>query len=156
MRQKRGAPVWHRAKAQTVDEYLAELPPDRREAMAAVRQTILDHLPAGYEEMMEYGMIGYAIPLERYPKTYNGHPLGYVALACQKNYMALYPMHLYGDAEAEWFRARYQASGKKLDMGKACLRFKRLEDLPLDVIGEAIALTPPDEYIRKHEASRIR
>ena len=143
------------SKAKTVDEYLAELPADRREAIAALRQVILDHLPEGYEETMQYGMIGYVIPLERYPKTYNRQPLAYVSLASQKNYMSLYLMGVYGDAETgEWFTERYRASGKKLDMGKSCVRFKKLEDLPTELIGEAVARTTVADFIELYEASR--
>ena len=143
------------SKARTVEEYLAELPPDRREAIAAVREVIQDHLPEGYEETMQYGMISYVIPLAKYPVTYNKQPLGLASLASQKSYMSLYLMNVYGDKDTEqWFVERYRASGKKLDMGKSCVRFKRLEDLPLDLIGEAIARTPPSEFIERYEASR--
>ena len=141
--------------ATTVEEYLSELPEDRRTAIAAVRQVILEHLPEGYEESIQYGMIGYGIPLERYPETYNGQPLGYVGLASQKNYMSLYLMNIYGDPEAaQWFVEQYKASGKKLDMGKSCVRFKKLEDLPLDLVGEAIARASVAQYIERSKAFR--
>ena len=143
------------SNAQTVDAYLAELPPDRQEAIAAVRRVILDNLPLGYEETMYFGMIGYVIPLEKYPVTYNKQPLGYAALASQKNYMSLYLMNVYGDSATEqWFRDEYKASGKKLNMGKSCVRFKTLEDLPVDLIGKVIARTTAAEFIEKYEASR--
>lgn len=130
------------SKAQTVDEYLAELPPDRRDAIAGVREVILGQMPDGYEETMQSGMIGYVIPLERYPVTYNRQPLVYAALASQKSYMSLYLMNIYGDEDTEkWFREQYRASGKKLNMGKSCVRFKTLEDLPLGVIRQAIGRT---------------
>ena len=145
--------VW--SSAQTVEEYLAELAPDRREAIDAVRKVILDNLPAGYEEMMQFGMIGYVIPLERYPVTYNKQALQYAALASQKHYMSVYLMSVYSDSDSEqWFAEQYRASGKKLDMGKSCVRFKKLDDLPLDLIGRAIARTPVDEYIEVYEAAR--
>ena len=145
--------VW--SSAQTVEEYLAELAPNRREAINAVRKVILDNLPAGYEEVMQFGMIGYVIPLERYPVTYNKQALQYAALASQKHYMSVYLMNVYGDPDAEqWFAEQYRASGKKLDMGKSCVRFKKLDDLPLDLIGRAIARTPVDEYIAVYEAAR--
>ena len=144
-----------RTKAPTVDEYLAELPPDRRAAIAAVRKVILDHLPDGHEEAMQYGMIAYVIPLEKYPATYNRQPLAYAALASQKNYMSLYLMNIYSNKEAEqWFIEQYRDSGKKLNMGKSCVRFKRLEDLPVHVIGSAIARTTVEEFIEGYEASR--
>ena len=144
-------------KAETVDEYLAELPEDRRAALQTVRTAILEHLPQGYEETVQHGMIGYVIPLEKYPVTYNGQPLVFAALASQKNYMSLYLMNIYGDTETEqWFVDQYKASGKKLDMGKSCVRFKRLEDLPIDLVGAAIARTSMAEFIERYEASRRR
>ncbi|MGB5756147.1 MAG: DUF1801 domain-containing protein [Acidimicrobiales bacterium] len=141
--------------AETVDEYLGELPDDRRAAIAEVRAAILDNLPAGYVETMNWGMISYEVPLETYPDTYNGKPLMYAALASQKNHMALYLTNVYGDEETEeWFVERYRASGKKLDMGKSCLRFKSLDQLPLDLIGEVIARTPVDEFVGLVEEGR--
>lgn len=146
-----------KSKAETVDEYLAELPEERRAAISAVRQVVLDNLPQGYEEMMQFGMIGYVIPLERYPVTYNGQALQYAALASQKNYMSLYLMNVYSDEAVEhWFVERYKDSGKRLDMGKACVRFKNLQDLPIDLVGESIALTPVDRFIERYEMSRNR
>jgi uncharacterized protein DUF1801 len=142
-------------EASSPEELLAGLPPERREALSKVREIILANLPPGYVESMQSGMIGYGIPLERYPNTYNGQPLGYAALANQKNHMSLYLMSVYGSPDEErWFKQRYAQSAKKLDMGKACLRFKRLEDLPLDLIGEAIARTPVERYIAGYEAAR--
>ena len=141
--------------AATVSEYLAELSSDRREAISKVREVVLEHLPAGYEETMQYGMISYVIPLADYPVTYNGQALGYASLASQKNYMSLYLMNVYGDSETErWFSERYAASGKKLNMGKSCVRFKRLEDLPLDLIGETIGRTTPAQFIERYEEAR--
>ena len=104
---------------------------------------------------MQFGMIGYVIPLERYPVTYNKQALQYAALASQKHYMSVYLMSVYSDSDSEqWFAEQYRASGKKLDMGKSCVRFKKLADLPLDLIGRAIARTPVDEYIEVYEAAR--
>ena len=144
-----------KSDAGTVQDYLDELPDDRRESMQAVRQVVLDNLPDGYEEMMLYGMIGWAIPLEVYPETYNGHPLAYASLGNQKNYMSLYLMNVYGDqVTEEWFKSEYAARGKKLNMGKSCVRFKRADDLPLDLIAEVISRTPADDYIRYYEQSR--
>ena len=146
-----------RTKAKTVNGYLAELLPERREAIEAVRKVILDHLPDGFEETLQFGMIAYVIPLERYPETYNKQPLQYAALASQKNYMSLYLMNIYGDPETQqWFVDEYRASGKKLDMGKSCVRFNKLEDLPVDLIGEAIARTSVGDFIKLYEASRHR
>jgi hypothetical protein len=141
--------------AATVDEYLAELPEDRRAAIAEVREVVLRNLPAGYVETMSWGMIGYEIPLERYPKTYNGQPLMYAALGSQKNYCAVYLMGVYGDGEqARRFREAFKQAGKKLDMGKSCVRFRTAADLALDAVGEVIAGTTPEQYIAIHEASR--
>ena len=144
--------------ATSVEAYLDELPEDRRAAISAVRSTVLAHLPDGYEEATQYGMIGYVVPLSRYPDGYLGKkdvPLPYISLASQKNYMSIYLMTIYGNAEHEtWFKAAYSASGKKLDMGKSCVRFKKLDDLPLDVIARAVALTPVDEVVAAYEASR--
>ncbi len=143
------------SKATTVDQYLDELPPDRRETVAAIRDLVLENLPAGYEETMSFGMIGYVVPFEIQPETYNGQPLEYVALASQKNYISLYLMNVYGHKETqEWFLKAYKASGKKLNMGKSCVRFKKIDDLPLDVIARVVSLTPMDEFVKAYRASR--
>jgi len=139
----------------TVDAFLSELPDDRRAAIAAVRAVILEHLPPGFEEGMQYGMIGYHVPLERFPDTYNGQPLAAAALASQKRHMALYLMGVYGDEDSR-FREQWQATGKKLDMGKSCVRFRRLDDVPLGVVGEAIARTSVEELIAAHERAHAR
>lgn len=139
----------------TVAEYIAGLPADRAEQIATLRQLILERLPEGYAEEMDFGMISYVIPLETYPNTYNGHPLMYAALASQKRHMSLYLMNVYGDDDTmRWFTGGFAAAGKKLDMGKACVRFKKLDDLPLNLIGEAIARTSVAEYITGYEKSR--
>ncbi|HEX2081808.1 MAG TPA: DUF1801 domain-containing protein [Longimicrobium sp.] len=143
------------SKAATVEQYLDELPEDRRSVISAVRDVILRNLPDGYREMMSSGMIGYGIPLEDYPSTYNGQPLGYAGLAAQKNYNALYLLGVYMDPQQEaWLREEFRRAGKKMDMGKSCLRFKKLDDLPLDAIGRLIAGTPPAELIALHEKNR--
>jgi hypothetical protein len=143
------------SKAATVAEYLKELPEDRRAAVAAVRKVILKNLPKGYKESMNFGMICYEIPLKRYPDTYNKQPLCYAALASQKNHMAVYLMGVYGSTKlAAWFRAAFEKAGKKLDMGKSCVRFRKLDDLPLDAIGHVIAQVTPEQYIEVYEASR--
>ena len=139
----------------TVEEYLAEQSLERQEALAAVRRVILENLPVGYAEVMQYGMISYVIPLARYPKTYNKQPLAYLSLAAPKRHMSLYLMGVYCDPEREsWFVQRYRASGKRLDMGKSCVRFRTLEDLPLELIGEAISMTSVEDFIERHETAR--
>jgi hypothetical protein len=144
-----------RSQAATVQAYLEELPEERRAVIAAVRDVIVRHLPAGYCEAMNWGVINYEIPLKRFPDTYNGHPLMYVGLSAQKNYYAVYLMCVYGDEKrARWLKEEFQKAGKKLDMGQCCVRFRRLEDLPLDVIAQAVASTTPEQYIAHYKASR--
>ena len=144
-------------KAKTVAEYLKGLPEDRRRTVAELRSVVKRHLPEGYEEGMGYGIITYAVPKKRLAETYNGAPLCYAGIAAKKNYYSLYLMGAYGNAGAARRLADgFKARGKKLDMGKACLRFKSLDDLPLDVIGEVIGSIPMDEYVRIYEASRSR
>jgi hypothetical protein len=144
-----------KSSATTVQQYLDELPEDRRAVVSAVRDVILRNLPKGYRESMSWGVISYEIPLERFPDTYNGHPLSYVALAAQKNHYALYLMCVYGDdARVGWLKEEFKKAGKKLDMGKACLRFRKLDDLPLEVIGRVVGATTPDQYIARYEAAR--
>jgi uncharacterized protein YdhG (YjbR/CyaY superfamily) len=141
--------------ASTVDEYLAELPDERRKAIAAVRDAILRYLPEGYEETMQYGMISYIIPKSRYPETYNGQPLALASLANQKNHMAIYLNNVYSEpGSKDWFRDEYAKTGKKLDMGQSCVRFRKLENLPVQLIGRAIARTSVDDFIAGYEKGR--
>lgn len=143
------------SNAETVDSYLAELAEDRFEAISAVRDTINKHLPKGFAETLDYGMISYVVPLETYPDTYNKKPLMYASLGSQKNHMAVYLTGVYGDEKmAEWFRAEYKVTGKKMDMGKSCVRFKKLDQLPLELIGEAIGKMSVDEFIAMDERAR--
>ena len=141
--------------AMTAEEYLSGLEDDRQEAVAAVRGVILDNLPDGYEETMQYGMISYIVPLSMLADTYNGQPLMYIALASQKQYMSLYLTNVYGDESVEtWFKERYLATGKKLNMGKSCVRFRKLDDLPLELVAEVVARTPIDEFVEIYHTSR--
>jgi hypothetical protein len=143
------------SQSPAVSQYLGSLPDDRRAAIAGVRNVIRKHLPSGYEEQVRGAMISYEIPLSVFPDTYNKQPLCYAALAVQKHHNALYLMTVYGHKPfEEKLRAAFAAEGKKLDMGKACVRFQRLEDLPLDAIGGIIAAVPPARYIEIYEASR--
>ena len=142
------------SKATTVKQYLAELSPDRRQAIEAVRKVILANLDKTYEEGMQYGMIGYTVPHKFFPDGYHCNPqqpLPFACLAAQKNYMSLYLMSAYGEGlEEDWFRAQWAKTGKKLDMGKCCVRFKKLDDLALDVIGEAIRRVPAKVYVERY------
>ncbi len=140
--------------AMTVQQYLDDLPADRRAVVATVRDMILRHLPAGYQETMRYGMMSYEIPLVRYPTTYNGQPLAYLALAAQKQYYVLYLMGAYADADQEArLKDAFTRAGKKFDMGKSCLRFRTLDDVPWEAIGQIVASTPPEDYIARYEAA---
>jgi uncharacterized protein YdhG (YjbR/CyaY superfamily) len=143
------------SSATTVAKYLASLPPERRKVVAAVRKMVLKHLPAGYRETMGWGMISYGIPLKTYPDTYNGQPLCYAALAAQKHHYALYLMCAYADAkQVAALEKAFAKAGKRMDIGKSCLRFKQLEDLPLEAIGKVIASAPPRKFIAIYEKNR--
>ena len=152
------------SKAPTVEAYLRSLPADRSTAIRCVREVILKNLDASYEEGMQYGVIGYYVPHRVYPKGYHSdpkQPVPFAALASQKNYMSLYLMSVYcgcgdgspGNQHAQWFREAWAKTGKKLNMGKACIRFKKIDDLPLDLIGEAIRRVPASMYIDFCESS---
>lgn len=136
-------------------EYVRSLPDDRRPAIEAVRRVVNDNLPPGYEEAMNWGMITWQVPLATYPDTYNGQPLMYAGLASQKRYMALHLMGIYtSPAAREAFEAAYRATGKRFDAGKACVRFRKLDDLPLDLVAETIAALPAAELVRLAQAAR--
>ena len=125
--------------AKTVTEYLAGLTDDRRKAIKTLRTLIRKHLPTGYEEAMNWERITYQVPLKTCPDTYNGQPLMYAALASQKNHMAAYLTGIYtSEAARAEFETAYRATGKRFDVGKSCVRFRRLDDLPLPLIGETI------------------
>jgi hypothetical protein len=140
-----------------VDQYLDKLPADRRDAIARVRAVINANLPIGYEETIQYGMISWIVPESLLPAkdVYNKQPLCLTSLGSQKNHMAVYLLHVYGDqALRTWFERAYKESGKKLDMGKSCLRFKSLDALPLEVIGEAMSKVTVDRYVAAYRAIR--
>jgi uncharacterized protein YdhG (YjbR/CyaY superfamily) len=145
-------------RATTVTQYLAALPADRRAALSAVRKTINDNLPDGYEEGMQFGMIGWYVPLSMFPAGYGENskvPLPLVALASQKSGMVLHFLCFYGHPTlSTWFASEYKKSGKRLDMGKGCVRFKSLDDLALDVVGRTIARVPVAEHIANYQAAR--
>jgi hypothetical protein len=144
--------------ASTVNEYLAALPADRREALSQVRRAINRALPTGYKEGIQWGMISWSVPLSTYPAGYGGNKkvaLPLISVASQKEYMALHMICFYGQPELrEWFNAQYAKSGKKLDMGQGCLRFKTLDDLALDVVEKTIAKLPVKKYIAGYQAMR--
>ena len=140
------------AGATTVDEYLKQLPEDRREALQTVRQTILKNLPKGYEEGIQYGMIGYYVPLSLYPPGYHcakNTPLPFMGLGSQKNHMAFYS----NPEEEALFRQAWVDTGKKLDMGKSCVRFKKIEDVPLPVLGKTVKRITVKKFIQHYEAA---
>jgi len=141
-----------RSAAATVEEYLAELPADRRESIAAVRSLILAQLPPGYEEAMNWGMICYQVPLDRYDRLPGRRPLMYLGLAAGKGSLTLHVMSVAGQ-EAR-LRSEFAKAGKKLDMGKACIHFQRPDDLPFEVIAELVRKTPVDGLIGLLESSR--
>ena len=139
----------------SVEDYLAGLPAERREEIERVRRVVKQNLPAGYVEGVGFGMICYSVPLSVYADTYNKQPLMYAALASQKNYLSLYLMPVYPDNRLErQLRDAFAATGKKLDMGKSCIRFKRADDLPLDAIGEIVAAVPMDRWIEIARSAR--
>ena len=145
------------SNAATVADYLASLPPERRKVVSALRKLVRAHLPKGYVEAMRYGMICYEIPLSRYPDTYNKQPLSYVAVAAQKNNYSLYLTCAdRDDGRARRLRDAHARAGKKLDMGKSCVRFKSLDALELDAIAVEIASTTPAQFIERYEAGRGR
>ena len=145
------------SKAATVSQYLKELPQDRREAIAAIRTVVLANIDGAIEEEMAYGMIGYHVSFEVYPDGYHCNPetpLPYMAIASQKNHLAVYMMGLYMDADdVAWFQKAWKATGKKLNMGKSCVRFKKLEDIPLDVLAAAIRRMPTKRYVAAYDAT---
>ena len=141
--------------APTPRAYLDSLSEDRRRPLAKVRAVIRRNLPRGYVEAMNWGMITYEAPLRTFPDTYNGQPLAYAALASQTRHMAVYLSGIYASADLRaWFEQAYRATGLRMDIGKSCVRFTSIDQLPLDLIGEAIAAVPMDQFIAMHEASR--
>jgi len=151
------------SKAATVKEYLASLPTDRRDALEKVRAVILKNLDKGFQEGMNYGMMGWSVPHSVYPAGYHcdpKQPLPFAGLASQKQHMSLYMMGMYMGTDAKtdspllaWFKDAWAKSGKKLDMGKACIRFKKLDDIPLDVIGEAFKRQTLKKYLEHYESA---
>jgi len=142
--------------AKTPDEYIASLPPDRKEAVSKLREVILKNLPPGFEETMGYGMLGYVVPHSLYPKGYHCNPkvpLPYMNLGSQKNFIALHAMCVYGNSKLlDWFVSEYPKHCKtKLDMGKACIRFKKMDDIPYELIGKLASKFTVQQWIENCE-----
>jgi hypothetical protein len=139
----------------TPEDYIESIPPGRREAIAHVREVINANLPPGYQEGMLYGIISWYVPLESFPDTYNKQPLTLAGLANRKNNMTLYLNNVYGNPTTEhWFKNRWAETGKKLNMGKSCVYFKTIEDLPLDDVAEVIARESLDQFVTHYETVR--
>jgi len=144
------------SKATTPEQYLSELPEDRKEAMLKLRNAIKENLPQGFEEVISYGMLGYVVPHSIYPSGYHCDPklpLPFINLASQKNFIALYHMGIYANKNLEsWFVSEYPKHVKtKLDMGKSCIRFKKMDDIPFDFIGELAAKVSVEDWISNYE-----
>lgn len=147
------------SNAKTPDEYIARLPEERQIAISAMRKVINDNLPAGFKECMMYGHIGWVVPKEIYPPGYHcdpSLPLGFMSLASQKNFLALYSMCLYGvKDQLDWFTAEWpKHSKKKLNMGKSCIRFAKLQDVPLDLIAQLASKATPQQWVEIYEKAR--
>ena len=149
------------SKAATPDEYISEIPDSQLEAFKQLRKTIVENLPKGYVEEMSYGMIGYVVPFSIYPKGYNVKPkvpLPLLNLAAQKNFIALYHTGIYANKKLlDWFTEEYPKHSKlKLDMGKGCIRFKNLNQIPYTLIGELAKKMEVDEWVNLYEATYLK
>ena len=147
--------------ANNVENYLKEVPEERKIPMNKLRQTILNNLPQGFIEEMSYGMIGYIVPHSIYPKGYHCNPklpLPFINLASQKNFIALYHMGIYANPQLlDWFVAEFpKHSNQKLDMGKSCIRFKKMDQIPFDLIGELMQKITVNDWIKCYEANFIK
>lgn len=139
----------------TVDQWLASVPAERKDAINAVRDAVNKNLPRGYEETVDWGMLAWVVPLATLPNTHNGRPLMLAALGAHTKRMTLYLMSVYGDPKLrKEFETAYKRTGKKLDMGGCCVHFKTLDDLPLDVVGDTVARVAVDQYVERYESSR--
>ena len=143
--------------ALTVSQWLASVPAERKDAINAVRDVVNEHLPQGYEETVDWGMLAWVVPLATLPTTHNGHPLMLAALGAHTKLMTIYLMSVYSDPKIRReFETAYKKTGKKLDMGGSCVHFKTLDDLPLDVVGNTIARVAVDEYVEHYQHSRTK
>jgi len=146
------------SKAKTVEKYLNELPEERQEVLKKLRKAMVDNLPKGFEETMQYGMISYVVPHSKYPDGYHCNPkdpLPFLSIASQKNHIAVYHMGVYGDVQLkDWFVSKYTKNvPTKLDMGKSCIRFKNLKNIPYELLGELATKITPDEWIKRYEST---
>jgi uncharacterized protein YdhG (YjbR/CyaY superfamily) len=144
--------------AKTVEEYLAEIPADRRESFCELRQLVVENIPSGFEEIMSYGMIGYVVPHSLYPKGYHCNtslPLPFINLASQKHFIGFYHMGIYAMPELlDWFVSEYPSHSKRrLDMGKSCIRFKDFNNLPLELIAQLVAKVSVEGWIAQYQSS---
>lgn len=148
------------SKARTVNEYIESLPHDRKQIISDMRNAILKNLPKGFEETMQYGMISYVVPHKTFPAGYHANPkdaLPFISLASQKNHIALYHMAIYEGALHDWFLSAWKkTTDKRLDMGKACIRFKKPEDVPLKLIGELSGKVTPKQWIDLYEKTKTK
>ena len=143
--------------ALTVNQWLASVPAERRDAINAVRDAVNKHLPQGYEETVDWGMLAWVVPLATLPNTHNGHPLILAALGAHTKLMTIYLMSVYADPKLRrGFQLAYKRTGKKLDMGGCCVHFRTLDDLPLDVVGDTIARVAVDQYVERYKNSRTK
>ena len=143
--------------ASTPDEYISGLPDDRKAALTAIREAVNERIDPGFKEAMGYGMMGWVVPHSLYPAGYHcdpKQPLSYMGIASQKNFISIYSMCLYSDNDLlDWFRSEWpKHSSKKLDMGKSCMRFKKLDDVPLKLIGELASKFTPQQWIEMYES----
>jgi uncharacterized protein DUF1801 len=147
----------NKSLALTVNQWLASVPAERKDAINAVRDAVNEHLPHGYEETVDWGMLAWVVPLATLPKTHNGHPLTLAALGAHTKLMTIYLMSVYSDPDIRSeFETAYKKTGKRLDMGGCCVHFKKLDDLPLDVVGNTIARVGVDEYVERYQSSRTK
>ena len=150
-------PMAKERPALTVNQWLASVPAERKDAINAVRDAVNEHLPRGYEETVDWGMLAWVVPLTTLPDTHNGRPLLVAALGAHRKLMTVYLMSVYDDPKLrKEFQTAYKKTGKKLNMGGCCVHFKKLDDLPLDVVGNIIARVAVDQYVERYENARTK
>lgn len=150
-----------KSTATTIEDYLEQLPAERKEAMKKLRQVITKNLPKGFKEQMTYGMIGWVVPHSLYPPGYHcdpALPLGFISIASQKNFIAVYHMGIYADKNLlDWFLKAYAETGTtKPDMGKSCIRFKKVDKIPYELLGELAGKVTPQQWIDRYESAFLK